>query len=45
MAQFPRTDAELISLAHDVLTGYRTHPDIFRNPPIELDGLDTKLTD
>ena len=45
MAQFPRTDADLISLAHDVLTGYRTHPDIYHNPPINLDGVDTKLTD
>ena len=45
MAQFPRTDAELITLAHDVLTGYRAHPDIFHNPPIELDGVDAKLTD
>jgi hypothetical protein len=45
MAQFPRTDAELITLAHDVLTGYRAHPDIFHNPPIDLEGVDTKLTD
>jgi hypothetical protein len=45
MAQLPRTDAELIALAHDVLTGYRAHPEIFHNPPIDLDGVDSKLTD
>ena len=45
MAQFPRTDPELIALAHDVLTGYRAHPDIFHNPPINLEGVDSKLTD
>ncbi len=43
MAQFPRTDAELIALANDVLTGYRVHPDIFHNPPIDLEGVTTKL--
>jgi hypothetical protein len=45
MAQLPRTDPELIALAHDILTGYRAHPDIFHNPPINLDGVDAKLTD
>jgi len=43
MAQFPKTDAEIISLAQSVLRGFRAHPKLFPNPPINLETFDSKL--
>jgi hypothetical protein len=43
MAQFPKTDAELLALAQAVLRGFRAHPDVFPNPPVNLDAYDGKI--
>ncbi len=37
MSQFPKTRAEILDLAQKVLNGFVNHPDIFTNPPFDLD--------
>ena len=37
MPQFPKNRAEILDLAQKVLNGFVNHPDIFTNPPFDLD--------
>jgi hypothetical protein len=38
MSQFPKIRAEILDLAQKVLNGFSSHPDIFTNPPLDLDA-------
>jgi len=38
MSQFPKNRAEILDLAQKVLNGFSSHPDIFTNPPLDLDA-------
>jgi hypothetical protein len=45
MAQFPKTDPEILALAQAMLRGFHAHPDLFPNPPVNLDHFGGKLAE
>jgi hypothetical protein len=45
MAQFPLTEAEIVSLAQAIITGLKAHPDEFPSPPVNFELLQQQLND
>lgn len=45
MARFPKREADLIALAHQMIAGYIGHPDVFANPPIPAVQVQQLLND
>ncbi len=43
MAQFPKIESEIIVLAQTVLRGFKSRPDLFPNPPIDLEQFEGKI--
>jgi hypothetical protein len=41
--RFPKREPEIARLAQDLITGLRTHPDAFPNPPVSADELEAAL--
>ena len=42
--KFPKREPEITRLAQDLITGLRTHPEAFPNPPVSADQLDEALS-
>jgi hypothetical protein len=43
MAQFPKSEAEIMALAQDLSGGLTTHADLFPAPPVSADALREKI--
>nr|VFK23165.1 MAG: Fibronectin type III domain-containing protein [Candidatus Kentron sp. MB]VFK28344.1 MAG: Fibronectin type III domain-containing protein [Candidatus Kentron sp. MB]VFK74212.1 MAG: Fibronectin type III domain-containing protein [Candidatus Kentron sp. MB] len=43
MAQFPKAESKIQSLAHEIVSGLEAHPDIFPNPPVSAKELEKEL--
>lgn len=45
MARFPKKDADIIALAHDMMNGLAHHTDVFPAPPIDYSALSVLNTE
>lgn len=45
MSRFPKSETEIVSLAHSIITGLTAHPDEFPKPPVTPDEVQASLND
>lgn len=45
MSRFPKSETEIVSLAHSIITGLTAHPDEFPTPPVTPDEVQASLNE